>query len=449
MKLFFFIFLLLCPSTFAAQLPSWNMPFLLPTQPDGGAGTMPGLEFLRLFYATSAQGTYNMSPMLSLLDGAFLASFKNSPRDEDQPGQRVLYSQSLDGLSWTDPSDASLPLPSLSAWSPPSASLAPPPPPSPPPAPRVLFPNISTAAHPAALFAEPTVLLNGRAYAAASPRQFCLYPDQYAAVLLLRQVLPGALDAFGPVFWASRAVPPGWEENSAVHGIPTVLAMPQQTQADVALLLVNSSYAPCAQGGALQGGTQEKGATTKCEFCPLGCQNWTEATQNASTIENERSHYLLPGGDSDVILYRSHGAHVPNFLYASVRPAFSAPWPAPQQTNITDDVANFNAGNLPDGRAFLVSNALITAVRNPLFLSTTDASNLRFVSTSVISSCEMPLFSTPKQPVGCLQRFSGGAKQGGCQYPQALAISQGYFYAIFSLNKEDIWLVRFPTDNIN
>jgi hypothetical protein len=29
------------------------------------------------------------------------ASWKNSPQDEDQPGQRIMYSQSLDGVSWT------------------------------------------------------------------------------------------------------------------------------------------------------------------------------------------------------------------------------------------------------------------------------------------------------------------------------------------------------------
>ena len=421
--------------------PTWNMPFLTPDKPDGGASVLPGVEYLRLFFASKTQGTYNMSPMLSFLNGMWLASFKNSPRDEDQPGQRVLYSQSLDGIAWTDPSDASVAAPSLSGWANASQPVGVLPPPAAAVAPRELFPNISTESHHAALFAEPTVLVNGRVYAAASPKQFCLYPDQYSSVLLLRQVYDGALDSLGPVFWASKTVPSGWEENSAVHAIPTVLSMPAETQGDVAVLLNNATYAPCAAQSTLPG------HTTKCEFCYDGCQNWT-ATANVTILENERTHYLLPG-TGDVILYRSKGSHVPNFLYASKRPNFASPWPVPSRTNITDDVANLNAGNLPDGRAYLVSNAMVGPFRNPLYVSRTDDTNLRFVDTDVIVSCEMPIFTSPHQPFGCEQRVRGGAKQGGCQYPQALAITGGDFYTIFSLNKEDIWLLRFPISEMN
>ena len=91
-----------------------------------------------------------MAPMLTYHDGQFLASWKNSPVDEDQPGQRVLFSQSKDGVTWSGTNGS-----------------------------NILFPNMSTGANPAALFAEPALYINGRTYAAASPLQFCLYPCSY------------------------------------------------------------------------------------------------------------------------------------------------------------------------------------------------------------------------------------------------------------------------------
>eukprot|EP00008_Paramoeba_atlantica_P013319 CAMPEP_0201482680 /NCGR_PEP_ID=MMETSP0151_2-20130828/6942_1 /ASSEMBLY_ACC=CAM_ASM_000257 /TAXON_ID=200890 /ORGANISM="Paramoeba atlantica, Strain 621/1 / CCAP 1560/9" /LENGTH=361 /DNA_ID=CAMNT_0047865479 /DNA_START=346 /DNA_END=1428 /DNA_ORIENTATION=- len=360
-----------------------------------------------------------MSPMLSFLNGMWLATWKNSPKDEDEPGQRILYSQSVDGEKWTGTS---------SSFSPPSSGQE-------DQQPQILFPNISTASSPAHLFAEPTLLLNRSVYAAASPTQFCLYPDQYQSVLLLRQVTDGKFDDFGPVFWASYDVPDQYVDNTEVHNILTLGDMPLQVQQDVALLQ-DQRYKPCDTTPTQQD------HTPKCEFCTNGCQDWSEVRKNISIIENERSHYLLPDG-GDVILYRSRGGSLPNWLYSSIRTSPEDPWPTPQQTNITDDVSNLNAGNLIDGRAFLVSNVLVNVVRDPLYLSLTDNTNLNFVSSSVIVSCEWSIFrNLPRQPDGCQFRYTGSAKQGGCQYPQSVVINSSYLYVIFSLNKEDIWLTR-------
>ena len=67
----------------------------------------------------------------------------------------------------------------------------------------------TSQSNPAALFAEPTLHINSRVYAAASPSQFCIYPCPYMSVLLLRRVLVPGLNSFGPVFWASDVVPAG------------------------------------------------------------------------------------------------------------------------------------------------------------------------------------------------------------------------------------------------
>lgn len=388
-------------------VPSWNMPLLNPIfWPYGGAQPFPNTTYTRLFYATREIGTYNMAPMLSYFNGMFLATWKNAIEGEDQDGQRVLYSQSKDGITWTTGV-------------------------------RELFPNISVASHHAHLFAEPTLILNGNVYAAASPTQFCLYPDQYQDVLL-RQVFSG-YDSFGPIFWASQTIPKGWEENSAVHKLSTLSQMPASVQADIKLLS-NPMTRPCDPSGT------QPGHTSKCEYCTNGCQNWND-TKKIPSIENERSHYLLPNG-GDVILYRSKSKDLPNHLYASTRASPTATWQGPFLTNITDDVANINCGNLPDGRAYLVSNAMVNLFRDPLYLSVTDKTNLRFVETHVIVSCEMPIFSSPNQPIGCLQRYQGRAKQGGCQYAQGLVVNGKNMYVIFSLNKEDIWIATIPFSEI-
>ena len=75
-----------------------------------------------------------MSPMLSYLNNRFLATWKLSVSDEDEPGQRVMWAQSIDGTSWTTSSDGT----------------------------NVLFPSMNSSENPkVALFAEPSLLLNG------------------------------------------------------------------------------------------------------------------------------------------------------------------------------------------------------------------------------------------------------------------------------------------------
>ncbi len=91
-------------------------------------------------------------------------------------------------------------------------------------------------------------------------------------------------------------------------------------------------------------------------------------------------------------------------------------------------------------------------MRDPLFVSVA-ADGFAFADTRVVASCEMPAFAHPDaqhppQPWGCQFRYRGGAKQGGCQYPQAVAVNAPgpfqAFWVVFSVNKEDIWIAKLP-----
>ncbi len=162
---------------------------------------------------------------------------------------------------------------------------------------------------------------------------------------------------------------------------------------------------------------------------------------------NERTHYTLPssgGGDPiDVLLYRNSQQK----LFASVRVGLEGNWTVPVPTNISDDVANINAGSMPDGRVYLVSNLMVNpAARDPLFV-TTSTDGVNWNATRVVAACNMTAFQSPTQPDGCKERYAGKWKSPGMQYPQAVAVTDPNaegFWVIFSVNKEDIWVSRVP-----
>ena len=268
-------------------------------KPLGGLKMVADAVNTCVYRADPSIGTYNHASMLQYHDAQFLLTWKNSPENEDTPGQRILFSQSLDGNSWT-PTTGN----------------------------NIMFPNMSTNSNQAALFANPPIVINGRLYAGASPIQMCLYPDQYASVLLLRQVMPG-LGNFGQAFWATASVPKGFEAASASHNVTTLPNMDAQTQADISTLTQTSLSLPCAPSDG----------TTKCEACAGGCQLWSEV----SGTGNERTHYTVPGsnGTDGVILYRTKD----NNLFASTRKGTSqAAWTHVAPTDMPNDNANLNAG---------------------------------------------------------------------------------------------------------
>jgi hypothetical protein len=127
--------------------------------------------------------------------------------------------------------------------------------------------------------------------------------------------------------------------------------------------------------------------------------------------------------------------------------------------------------------------------RDPLYVSVT-TDGYKFNQTHVVASCEMDVFKSPRsgfdpssnaqytqahlqyfhdhhrqqfkeeqegddvslqgEKWGCMYRYNGGAKEGGCQYPQGIVVKEAAannatgFWAIFSVNKEDIWIAKVP-----
>ena len=317
----------------------------------------------------------------------------------------------------------------------------------------------------AAMFVGPPIHINGRQYVGASPgkptdaaagAQFCLWPDpvtprncgppaheQANGTLLMRQVL--GVGRLGDIFWAQGYVPEEWAAASKALGFKTLTDMDPTTQQDVRRLTAVEEFDPC--GPTTDG-------TLKCEACMGGCQLWDSFT---TPFSNERTHYRMPSGGSsgidDVILYRTG---VVGQVYASTRMGTTQnDWTAPVLTDIPNDESNLNAGPLPDGRIYLVNNAVFRPksnnaagpetlrFRDPVTIATS-TDGLVFNTVASVMSCT----GFPNPNSTCSPRFKGGGKNPGPSYPQGLTVvdpapqqAMG-FYVVASNNKEDIWVTK-------
>jgi hypothetical protein len=388
----------------AQQIPVWTAKTPNPSvRPFGGLPVVPGVTLARLYNATVDSGLYNHVPMLDFY-GSFLATWINAPVTEGD-ASRVAYSQSLDGETWT-PMD-------------------------------VIFPNLTEpSGPPIIMYPSPALHINGRVYAAASRSQTELYPVEWFQDFILRSVDTVHLKTFGPLFWSGDLVPRGFEAVSAQLGILTLNETDAVTQGDIrgSGLGNRSAPLPCeAVDGVV---------TETCEGCVSGCV--PEAVFEEQLL-NERTHYTLPPSaeamDVELMRYKwcpndtSTGHH----LFASVRVSEAAGWSTPVVTNIPDSCSNINAGALPDGRRFLLSNSGPYGLRDPLTIAlSTDG--LTFNESLAIVSCT-------QLSGGCTDRGGNGGGPG-VSYPQSVLIespvwAQG-LWIIFSNNKEDIHVARVP-----
>ena len=118
-------------------------------------------------------------------------------------------------------------------------------------------------------------------------------------------------------------------------------------------------------------------------------------------------------------------------------------WSAQQPTEIPDVDANLNAGHLPNGRIYLVSNACPKSAdgRDPLTVSTS-SDGLHFDRSVGVMSCK-ELGKTET----CGPRMAGKAKDKGTSYPQGVVVTVkniSGLYVVATNNKEDVWVARVP-----
>jgi hypothetical protein len=430
------------------RLPSWSAPMPDGKKPLGGYSTLKRAWTSQIHHGVpqpphgTGNGTYNHNVMAAYVDGSgFTVSWKNCQVDEDCNGQRMLLAQSTDGTpgSWTK-------------------------------VPLLLFPNMTAVGGPAATMEPgPPIHINGRLYFAGSPgvnnrthdssaqgSQFCLWPDpleprncgppskvavQYVDTLLMREVKLGMeWGTLGDVFWASETGPPLFAVATAALGIKSLAEMDAQTAGDLKSL--GGSTAPTPSCDEVSG-------STKCEACPGGCQLQNTISYHLG-IANERTHWIAVNQTFDVIAYRSEDRQ----LWASTRnlstttgTAKQTDWAPIAETNIPNDNSNLNAGQLPDGKIYLVHNPVSGGPngRDPVTVATSN-DGLVFDTVGVALTCT----DLPDATSTCAPRWPGKSKNPAPSYPQAIAVTSppdlAALYVIASSNKEDIWITRIEYD---
>jgi len=118
-----------------------------------------------------------------------------------------------------------------------------------------------------------------------------------------------------------------------------------------------------------------------------------------------------------------------NFIYATMSSDGGTTWSVPTRTTIPDSPSRSFAGNLPDGRVFLIGNPL-KGRRDPLMVRLSD-DGVVFSEAMTIRRDSPPI------------RRNGLNKGPGFQYPAAVVVKDS-LWIVYSVNKEDIEISFIP-----
>lgn len=172
---------------------------------------------------------------------------------------------------------------------------------------------------------------------------------------------------------------------------------------------------------------------------PSGLSGWTPAelpllpSSGGQARGLEPSWFMRPDG-SIVNIFRDQ--HETFRLLASVSEDRGETWSEKALTNMRDSRSMQAAGNLPDGTAYIINNPVEHSRRLPLTV-TLSRDGIHFDRAYLLRG------KSDLQP----QRYSGRAKGQGYSYPGRL-VWNGYLYASYATNKEDVEITRVPLESL-
>jgi hypothetical protein len=144
----------------------------------------------------------------------------------------------------------------------------------------------------------------------------------------------------------------------------------------------------------------------------------------------EASWYRLPDGTLHMMHRTPKG-----LLAAAASRDNGESWTKPFLTSYPNSGNRVHFGNLPDGRPFGLTTPEPKSLRRPLVLAVSD-DGLQFNTNYVLGDDE-----------AFMARLPGMHKYGRYSYPY-LCIGEGYGFALYAVNKEDIWVARFRTADL-
>ena len=334
-------------------------------------------------------------PALGVLGDKLFAMWSNGPEGEDEPGQRVMYAVSEDGRRWSDP--------------------------------QILceafygkkMRNVLTAAgfH---TYGNKLIAYMGayeyRTMDEISDRsgmkrygKDCVETNLYALVTEDGEHFSGPLDLKVPI--------------CPNYG-------PQSLRSGRLLLTGNWAHAYTDDPFGLKGWTL-RGFCPDAELLEMPVRDdptyfWSVSRAMGLKGSLCEGAYLQDEEDVIHMLYRSYG----QWLFESDSADGGEHWSYPEITQFPNGNSKFFLGRLPDGRSIFIGNPTLNSDRYPLVLSVADG-GMHFDKHYLLES----------QPTR--RKFSGFAKGGMYAYPHALC-KDNSLYIIYSLWKEDIYLLKIP-----
>ncbi|MCP4646102.1 MAG: hypothetical protein GY851_37000 [bacterium] len=373
----------------AAEEPpvKWTAPHPDPEKPHAGLPLVSDAEHILIYKAQPDPGTYNHGPKIVHHDDVFTVIWYSHAKDEDSPGQRILYSASPDGRTWS-----------------PAAPMF-----------DSLSPMRDAGSVGVMMWPRGFQLVDGRLYAYGSVAEIAAWTDHMRTGQveqgdkkkhnvpvrrrlppLLRRVANGHPE--GSPFWLDKTSPEGHD------AIPPCASCDETTQRDVAEVVRREMTANI---GSLPEPAE------KARLC-------------------EAIHYMLDDGQ-EVRLFRDDLYSLR--MFASLRPTASQPWPPAVKTNIPDSPSLSCVGRLPDGQFFLIGNHLPKQWRRDPLTLALSRDGLDYDRAWAIRSGAPPI------------THKGLHKGVGYQYPDAIVVDDDLWVA-YSIGKEDIAVSRVPVSTL-
>jgi hypothetical protein len=358
----------------------WAAPLPDTNRANRGYDLLPNTHTFTLYEAEPVTGTYSHHPHITHFKGAIYAMWSNHAKDEDAPGQRVLMRRSTDqGNTWAELVE--------------------------------LFPPLDRVG----LASEDgkgrrTQCANGFANVENTLYAFSEVWDdggdnrQAGQGRLVRSIRQDGL--LGDPFWL---------RNESPVEIPEVPAYPAGDPATVEK--INTFLR-----------LPENELTWDFRYLTTDI----EAKDGHRLCEPTPAWQLRDG--TWVKLYRDLGKPVSHHNYASFSVDGGEEWTAPTRTDFIDGCARTNAGTLPDGQVYIISNIDPDGARDPLAISLS-RDGLNFDRVSLIRS------GAPAM------RYEGRWKCDGFQYPHSLLLGDN-LWVVYSVGKEDVQLTRIPINEL-
>jgi hypothetical protein len=348
------------------------------TQPTTlGLQKPPSINHYLVFKAQAGSAQYNHGAVLFAFNNELFIQWQSSQQDEDAPETKILYSRSKNGRDWS----------------------------------------------------APQTLVSARSNALVTNGGWWSYGDTLIAFI---NVWPNGLQPkAGYVEYIASKDAIHWsapqrllnDENKPVNGI------------------IEQDLKQLPNGRILTAIHHQPGLIAKPFYTDdkKGISGWTQGTmenlphQPGISRELEPSWFLNKNANP-VMVFRDQASSFT--ILASTSEDNGKIWSTPTTTNMPDSRAKQSAGNLPDGRAFLINNPSGNKNRTPLTITLSNNGQKFDCAYLLRGEAELPPML-----------FAGKYKRIGYSYPKSI-VWNNHVWISYAVNKEDIEVTSVPVEDL-